>query len=119
MIKLDTVAIEEFKTNSDFINRIIDENGLKTVKELEDYMNENGYDWGLSKYLLIDIKRTIDLRNRVEREPVQFYPREYKDNSLAQTDELNSGRVLLLNNPTWENPIRFRGLDNLTIEEIK
>ena len=35
MIKLDTVAIEEFKTNSEFINRIIDENGLKTVKELE------------------------------------------------------------------------------------
>ena len=100
MIKLDTVAIEEFKTNSEFINRIIDENGLKTVKELEDYMNENGYDWGLSKYLLIDIKRTIGLRNRVEREPEVFYPRDYKDDSLKYVDRLNNGGILLLSNPT-------------------
>ena len=119
MIKLDTVAIEEFKTNSEFINRIIDENGLKTVKELEDYMNENGYDWGLSKYLLIDIKRTIGLRNRVEREPEVFYPRDYKDDSLKYVDRLNNGGILLLSNPTKEFSTTYRSIENISLEDIK
>lgn len=119
MIELDTVAIEEFKTYSDYLNKIIMDNNFNTVKDLEDYMNEHLFDWGPSKYLLQGIKRTLDLRNRTERKPLVFYPREFEDEKLKYVDGLNKGSILLLSNPTKEFSTTYCHLNELSLEQIK
>ena len=122
MIQLKDVAVEEvlrLSRDRDFYDFAI-KNSIKTVEELEDYIKNHPHiNWEPLYESIEEIERTLFLRNRVEREPIKFFPREYEDYSLFHTDEFNNGKILLLNNPTREHPLKYRELDNLTMEEIK
>lgn len=122
MIQLKDVAVEEVlrRTNDRFFYDFAIKNNIKTVEELEDYINcHPNIKWDSLYEAINDIKRTIGLRNRVEREPEVFYPRDYKDDSLKYVDRLNNGGILLLSNPTKEFSTTYRSIENLSLEDIK
>ena len=102
------------------------ERGIRTI---QDFVNETGY-MGKESDLYSDVPQVFRERvgetiakitdsNKKGREPDVYLTPEYEDNSLKLTDTLNSGNVLLLDNPTTENPAKYSYLKGMPVSTIK
>lgn len=102
------------------------ERGIRTIQDFVDTTGYMGKESGLYSdvpQVLIEkvdetIAKIID-SNEKGREPDVYLTREYEDKSLKLTDILNSGNVLLLDNPTTENPAKYSYLKGMPVSTIK
>lgn len=101
MIKLSDVAAKEiyslFKT--DFVKEIIKGKDIVSVDDVIALMEEYPEaDWASISQDVEKIKRQVTAFNDKGYEPKVFFTSSYSDSSLNNTDRLNFGDVLLLNN---------------------
>lgn len=100
----------EIRTIQDFVDKIaymgIDSSSYSDVYE------------ALKKMVYTTIG-DITKNNKNGRSPNVYLTPEYEDKSLKLTDTLNSGNVLLLDNPTTENPAKYSYLKGMPVSTIK
>ena len=119
MIKYEDVSIDilNAKYYSKEIQKIIDRNRLKTIKDLLSFMKDNPeIDFSSINNKLKKVIEQID--NNVDKEPTVYKIKEYEDNILNYNDKINYGNILLLKSPTSLYSVKYFNLMYTQISKI-
>lgn len=122
MLKLEHVSTSTLSAAfyAPNLEREIDRYNLVSIKDLLEEMEEfKDTDWSPIKERLDDVIKIVERSNKRGVQPVIYETKEYIDSSLNYTDTLNTGRILLLDNPTNYNSGTFFQLKNIPINKIK
>lgn len=104
----------------------VDGRGIRTIQDFVDktaYMEIDSSSYSdvykVLKKMVYTTIGDITKNNKNGRSPNVYLIPEYEDKSLKLTDTLNSGNVLLLDNPTTEYPAKYSNLKGMLVSTIK
>ena len=104
------------KENREVINRHKIESVKDVITLIDNYPELS---WQILQRRIENIISQMNRAN-VEGRKVQIYsPKDYSHESLLYTDKLNTGKELLLHNPTIQYQTQFSALEEFNISEIK
>lgn len=104
------------KENREVINRHKIESVKDVITLIDNYPELS---WQILQRRIENIISQMNRAN-VEGRRVQIYsPKDYSHESLLYTDKLNTGKELLLHNPTIQYQTQFSALEEFNISEIK
>lgn len=120
MIKPENISAKAIRLYNDMLEEELSKIGVKTFQDILDARESHPeFHWSESENMIERYIRSINLRNRVEREPDIYIPREYKKKGLKINDELNYGQDLIISTPTAYFSSKRLGVKDRTIADIK
>ncbi len=123
MLRLENIAAEEVYSNIGMkkdIRELIEGSELDSVQDVIELINNYpDLSWGIFQRKISNIKSYMDKVNEEGKIPQIYLTNGYSDSSLLYTDKFNTGKNLILNNPTTQYQSQFLSLERLDVSEIK